>query len=109
MTIIAGALFIIGLSTFIFLANTRSKDDPTPGPAALFDTDLDGLSDDDEERLGTNPTDDDTDFDGLSDSAEVNIYLTNPLRAETDGDGFIDGVEVSGGFNPLVPAAETAN
>lgn len=51
----------------------------TPAPEKVFvDSDGDGLSDAEEERLGT-----------------------DPQIADTDGDGFPDGEEVESGFNPL--------
>ncbi len=65
------------------------------------DQDLDGLSDEEEKKLGTNPSNPDTDSDGLLDSDEVNIFHTNPLKADTDTDGFKDGAEVRSGYNPL--------
>jgi len=73
--------------------------------AALDDGDQDGLEDQTEVLLGTNPDVADTDGDGLGDGAEVNTYGTNPLLADTDGDGFSDGVEVAAGRNPLDPAS----
>lgn len=97
---------------------------PTPPMIDLVDTDGDGLTDQEEEILGTNPlkadtdgdgltdyeevhtykTDplkEDSDGDGLSDYHEVRIYLTDPLIADTDGDGHNDGEEVNNGYNPL--------
>jgi hypothetical protein len=68
------------------------------------DTDNDGLSDRDEVMIHkTNPTEYDTDGDGLSDYDELMIYKSNPLVADTDEDGYTDGVEVSGGYNPNGP------
>jgi outer membrane protein OmpA-like peptidoglycan-associated protein len=58
------------------------------------DSDRDGLSDDMEEEIGTDPHNRDTDGDGLSDGEEFNIYKTSPLNADTDGDGLTDGDEV---------------
>jgi uncharacterized delta-60 repeat protein len=58
------------------------------------DSDGDGLSDWEEERLGTNPPLQDTDGDGLSDWMEINIYLTDPNQADMDGDGLSDGEEI---------------
>jgi hypothetical protein len=43
------------------------------------DTDGDGLSDEEEARLGTNPLLRDTDGDGVSDYDEVNVFHTDPL------------------------------
>jgi outer membrane protein OmpA-like peptidoglycan-associated protein len=58
------------------------------------DSDRDGLSDDMEEEIGTDPHNRDTDGDGLSDGEEFNIYKTSPLNADTDGDGLTDEEEV---------------
>ncbi len=57
------------------------------------DSDRDGLSDDDERGLGTNPLDADTDDDGISDGIEVKIGKTDPLDDDTDDDGVLDGNE----------------
>ena len=73
----------------------------TTPPVSLIDTDGDGLTDQEEKILGTNPNLVDTDGDGLSDYEEVKIYHTDPLKADTDGDGYTDGAEVKGGYNPL--------
>lgn len=70
------------------------------------DPDKDGLTNIEEELLGTNPIHSDSDFDGLSDGDEVNIYHTDPLVADTDGDGVSDGVEVMIGSDPLVAEAQ---
>ncbi|MEI6564223.1 MAG: outer membrane beta-barrel protein [bacterium] len=58
------------------------------------DSDADGLTDDEEKTLGTNPFDPDTDHDGLTDFEEVRIYKTDPLNPDTDYDGLMDGAEV---------------
>ena len=44
----------------------------------LVDEDQDGLSDNDEYNLGTDPLNPDSDFDGLTDFEEV-VLNTNPL------------------------------
>ncbi|MDI6767914.1 MAG: OmpA family protein [Bacteroidota bacterium] len=82
-----------------------------------LDNDRDGLLNDEEISLGTNPNNPDTDGDGLKDGEEVKKYFTNPLlkdsdadrlndreeifttntnpnKKDTDGDGLIDGDEV---------------
>ncbi len=56
------------------------------------DSDNDGLSDDDESDLGTNPNVGDTDGDGLNDGPEL-VSHGDPLRSDTDGDGLTDGAE----------------
>ncbi len=52
------------------------------------DSDNDGISDDDEVRLGLSPTSPDTDGDGLFDGAELGPDKTKGL--DSDGDGKID-------------------
>ena len=71
-----------------------------PDVSATLDSDQDGLTDQEEASLGTNPNNYDTDKDGLTDREEVKVYKTNPLSADTDGDGFKDGDEVNNGYNP---------
>ncbi|MFA5155083.1 MAG: hypothetical protein WC453_01485 [Patescibacteria group bacterium] len=83
-----------------------------PGPVALIDSDSDGLTDAEEQAVGTNINVIDTDNDGLSDYEEVKIYHSNPLSADSDDDGYLDGAEVKNGYNPngtgkLMKAADT--
>ncbi|MEX0772349.1 MAG: OmpA family protein [Balneolales bacterium] len=59
-----------------------------------MDTDGDGIPDQEEINLGTDPENSDTDGDGLSDGDELNEYQTDPLVADTDDDGLSDGDEV---------------
>jgi len=66
-----------------------------------LDTDGDGLTDQEELDLGTNPSLADTDGDGLSDGTEHNTVKTNPLIADTDMGGVPDGIELSIGSDPL--------
>ncbi|MFH0830618.1 MAG: UDP-N-acetylmuramoyl-L-alanyl-D-glutamate--2,6-diaminopimelate ligase [Parcubacteria group bacterium] len=100
LAIVFGLLFVSGLVWFVVTANSRKLSQPPPGPAGLFDTDQDGLSDAREQELSTNPGEPDSDFDGLTDREEVEVYTTQPLNADSDADGFVDGVEVRGGYNP---------
>ena len=60
---------------------------------ADVDSDGDGLSDNQEALLGTNPRNADSDGDGLTDFQEVQIG-TNPNLKDTDGDGLSDFIEV---------------
>ena len=69
--------------------------------STLIDSDSDGLTDQEEAILGTNPNLKDSDGDGLSDYEEVQIYKTDPLKMDTDGDSHNDGEEVKNGYNPL--------
>ena len=54
------------------------------------DYDKDGLPNDQEATIGTDPRNPDTDGDGLKDGEEVNTYGTNPLKADSDDDGLND-------------------
>ncbi|MDP8229001.1 MAG: OmpA family protein [Candidatus Electryoneaceae bacterium] len=58
------------------------------------DFDNDGLSNEDERRIGTDMRDSDSDGDRLNDGDEYDRYHTDPLDADTDGDGLNDGVEL---------------
>ncbi len=61
---------------------------PTPD-----DTDGDGLSNEREKELGTDPNNPDSDADGLKDGGEVDVTKTDPKNPDTDGDGLSDGDE----------------
>lgn len=67
------------------------------------DADGDGLTDEEEQTLKTDPNKPDTDGDGLYDLDEVKGYRTDPLKPDTDGDGFSDGDEVRNRYNPNGP------
>ncbi|OGU57319.1 MAG: hypothetical protein A2X64_06310 [Ignavibacteria bacterium GWF2_33_9] len=68
------------------------------------DTDGDGLTDGREvEKIKSNPLNPDTDDDGLNDYEEVMQYLTNPLSNDSDQDGLRDGEEISRKLEPLNP------
>lgn len=68
---------------------------------SLFrDDDQDGLSNEQEAALGTDPSKNDSDDDGISDGQEVNEYQTNPLLADSDADGITDLVEISNQLDP---------
>lgn len=72
-------------------AHVPAKLVATGGPK---DSDADGLLDDEEITIGTNPFDPDTDKDGLKDGAEVHTHKTDPLNPDTDSDDLLDGNEV---------------
>ncbi len=68
------------------------------------DTDADGLLDGEEVLTwGTDPLNRDTDGDILLDGDEVHTYGTSPTNPDTDGDGIPDGVEIAMGTDPLNP------
>lgn len=74
---------------------------------ALFgepiDKDGDGLDDDKETEIGTDPNNWDTDGDELSDGDEALVWKTDPLNPDTDSDKYTDGMEVKSGYNPNGP------
>jgi hypothetical protein len=76
---------------------------PTAAVEPPQDTDGDGLSDDMERELGTDPNKVDTDEDGLMDKAEAMLFKSDPLNPDTDGDGYRDGEEVINGYDPTKP------
>ncbi|SMB78133.1 hypothetical protein SAMN05660745_00561, partial [Corynebacterium glucuronolyticum] len=71
--------------------------------AMLKDTDRDGLNDDEEKNLGTDPKNPDTDDDGLNDGDEVKKHHTDPKDPDTDDGGVNDGDEVNRGTDPKDP------
>jgi hypothetical protein len=70
------------------------------------DSDVDGLSDEEELSLCTDPADDDTDDDGMYDCEELELGL-DPCAADTDGDGFDDNAEAELCFDPTDPSRPT--
>jgi large repetitive protein len=79
------------LSFFVSLAQEDATGDP----------DSDGLTNLQEQELGTDPTREDSDGDGLSDKAEVDSsYDLDPTLMDTDGDFLMDGEELGLGTDP---------
>src|SRR5207247_8248875 len=73
----------VGLVSNLLTVGTMAERAARPwlfqiGPARPIDTDGDGLSDEDEIRIGTNPYDRDTDHDGYPDGLEIALG-SNPL------------------------------
>lgn len=73
--------------------------------APAGDSDGDGLTDNEESVLGTDPQNPDTDGDGLGDGEEVALG-TDPLSFDTDGDGLSDSDEGLVGADPLNPDSD---
>lgn len=73
---------------------------PTPSPTPdATDSDGDGLTDDQEKTLRTNPYSNDSDLDGVFDGYEVaNGY--NPLSPDSDNDGVSDYDEIANESGP---------
>jgi thiol-disulfide isomerase/thioredoxin len=66
----------------------------------LADTDGDGLDDAAEVEAGTDPLDEDSDDDTLSDGEEADLG-TDANNSDSDGDGYPDGLEVEMGSDPM--------
>ncbi|WP_458208909.1 hypothetical protein [Haladaptatus sp. NG-SE-30] len=84
------ALLAIGL----LLASTAAAHSTTTTNESV-DTDGDGLSDAEEEQMGTDPKEEDTDDDGLEDGREVMELSSDPTKPDTDADGLEDGLELT--------------
>jgi cysteine-rich repeat protein len=65
-----------------------------PNIQADDDRDGDGLTDRQENEIGSDPLSSDSDGDGLSDSDEV-AYQGNPIDVDSDDDGWLDGEEIN--------------
>jgi hypothetical protein len=75
--------------------------DPNDNPTG--DDDRDGLSNEYELRIGTDPNSPDSDGDGINDGNEVLRTRTDPLSRDTDGDRITDLEETNySGTNPLL-------
>ena len=81
-------------------SNTSQQFDTRAGTSPV-DTDHDGLTDAEEQHLGTNPTNPDTDQDGLSDFDEVKKYHTDPKNVHSGSLSITDGEAIKQGINPL--------
>ena len=89
-------LGILGLTTVlifgaVLLPMARAQKQSTDDTSTVLDLDKDGLENEFEAELGTNPKSTDTDGDGLSDYDEYCKYRTDPTKKDSDGDGKPDG------------------
>ena len=82
------------------LESSEATVEITIGSGISSDSDGDGLTDEEEANIGTNPNLADSDGDGLIDSDEIDRG-TNPLDPDTDGDGFSDFDEIADGSSPV--------
>lgn len=73
---------------------TNAEEERLGSSPSMADGDGDGLDDPRERELGTDPLSWDTDADGLVDGRELeDAFGTDPLDPDTDGDGVADGEE----------------
>ena len=80
------------------LSNNAEKDLGTDPKSA--DSDADGISDGDEQAAGLNPLSADSDGDRLADFLELELG-SDALNYDSDGDSYYDGDEVTEGKDPL--------
>jgi cell wall-associated NlpC family hydrolase len=71
-----------------------------PATFAAVDSDGDGLVDDAERQIGSDPLARDSDSDGSSDGHEQLSLHTSPTSADSDDDGIPDAVELVQGTDP---------
>jgi hypothetical protein len=84
-------------------ANPTVPPTATTTSAEEIDSDADGLTDEQETTVGTDPSLPDSDADGVSDSDEIDFYGTDALDPDTDGDELDDAEELlSSSTNPLL-------
>ncbi len=95
-------------------AGERNPNDPSDDTMRPVDTDMDGLTDDQERAAGTDPMDADSDDDGVKDGAEPNWSddtdgdgLINALDPDSDNDRLFDGTEL-GVATPVAGATDTS-
>lgn len=81
----------------------QAPDMPDQVDPCSLDSDNDGISDCDEEVVGTDPFENDTDGDTLTDYEELQLG-TDPTDPDTDGDGLSDADEDRFGFDPNNPS-----
>lgn len=74
------------------IKNTCGNQQQITSTTPIIDSDSDGLGDDEETKLGTNPHLADSDQDGIPDNEEVGSNISLPL--DTDGDGTIDALDI---------------
>ena len=113
--IIVSVIAVLGLCLLLLIpgrganqaasaTQTASANQTQAANSGQEDTDGDGLTNNEEIQIGTDPSNPDTDGDGLKDGEEVKTYGTNPLAPDTDNDGLSDGDEVLRySTNPLNP------
>lgn len=77
------------------MLNPKEKDTDKNGiPDGDEDSDRDGLTNLEEQTLGTKLGDKDSDNDGLEDKKEIEDYETKPNKFDTDGDRLNDSTEI---------------
>jgi thiol-disulfide isomerase/thioredoxin len=92
-------MHMLRISTALTLA-VLAGCEPVDNTVEPEDSDADGLTDDEESDLGTDPENVDSDGDTISDYDEVQADL-DPLSVDSDGDTYQDNWEQTEGTDPL--------
>ena len=108
LILIASCLIVV--IVLIYVLGTPYFAPSIAPPILNVDADGDGLFNDQEIKLGTDPQKKDSDNDGLEDGFEVNSCGTDPLSEDTDKDGISDYDEILiNETDPLVPNQESTS
>jgi thiol-disulfide isomerase/thioredoxin len=78
---------------------TNAEEEELGTDPRVADTDGDGVDDGTEVENGSDPLDTDSDDDGLTDGEEAELG-SDPNNTDSDGDGYPDGLEVEMGSDP---------
>lgn len=106
MTIVTTGTAAATVTTTALVSNEPSAPQ-TPAPittSEFIDLDNDAISDEDERRIGTDPSADDSDEDGLKDNEELGADLQKPT--DTDNDGIIDALDDDDDNDTILTAKE---
>ncbi len=79
--------------------SSEQDDVDTDDTNTTGDSDNDGISDADENTIGTDPNNPDSDEDGVNDGDEL-VIGSDPNNSDSDGDGLSDGDELANGTDP---------
>ena len=97
-----------GTAVAMGATQTVSANQTAAAESGQEDSDGDGLINNEEIQLGTDPYNPDTDGDELWDGREVKELKTNPLKTDTDEDALSDGDEVlRRSTDPLKPDTDS--
>ncbi len=112
LTLLATILWFAG-SWWYYSCKIKNTCGSQQSTKPVIDSDSDGLSDKEEEKLGTDPLLADSDHDGIPDNEEVGSNIALPLDTDHDGkidaldtdddnDGLATSLEIKIGTNPLL-------
>lgn len=83
IALVGAIILLVAVGGFFLLRATTKNSSAVQSQQSAPDDDGDGLSNDQEAKLGTDPKKIDTDGDGLSDKEEVDVTATDPKNAHS--------------------------